>query len=292
MSFAYTLRESFSGFRRAMLSSLLSVATISISLILVGIFAAVTINASRLIDTLRSRLDMEAFLTEPATEDEVTGLQSRIAGLDGIEKVVFVSKDEAMKIFKQETGDDITKVLDFNPLPPSFKITLKEPYRTSARSLAIYDRITAIPGVDTVLYRRVLLEMIDQRAASVNKVMLALGIAVSLTAIFLVANTIRLAITAKRKLIRTMELVGATRGFIRRPFIVEGILQGFLGGLAASGLMLILFEYATKLVSEEFAPYFRMPPMFYASVLGTGMLLGLAGSLISVIRFVRPAAAE
>jgi cell division transport system permease protein len=274
-----------------MVSSLLSVATITISLILVGIFAAVTINASRLIDTLRSRLDMEAFLTEPVTEDEVTGLQSRITDLEGIEKVVFISKDEAMKVFKQETGDDITKVLDFNPLPPSFKIMLKEPYRTSARTHAIYERITAIQGVDTVVYRRVLLELIDQRSASVNKVMLGLGIAVSLTAIFLVANTIRLAITAKRRLIRTMELVGATRGFIRRPFIIEGVLQGFFGGLAASGIMFLLFEYAAKLVSEEFAPYLRMPPLFYVSVLGTGMLLGLAGSLISVVRFVRPAAA-
>jgi cell division transport system permease protein len=291
MSFSYTLRESVSGFRRAMVSSLLSVATITISLILVGIFAAVTINASRLIDTLRSRLDMEAFLTEPVTEDEVTGLQSRITDLEGIEKVVFISKDEAMKVFKQETGDDITKVLDFNPLPPSFKIMLKEPYRTSAKTHAIYERITAIQGVDTVVYRRVLLELIDQRSASVNKVMLGLGIAVSLTAIFLVANTIRLAITAKRRLIRTMELVGATRGFIRRPFIIEGVLQGFFGGLAASGIMFLLFEYAAKLVSEEFAPYLRMPPLFYVSVLGTGMLLGLAGSLISVVRFVRPAAA-
>ena len=143
-----------------------------------------------------------------------------------------------------------------------------------------------------MLYRRVLLELIDQRAASVNKVMLGLGIAVSLTAIFLVANTIRLAITAKRKLIRTMELVGATRGFIRRPFIIEGVMQGLFGGVAASALMLLLFEYATRLVSEEFAPYLRMPPLFYGSVVGTGMLLGLAGSLISVLRFVRPAAAE
>ena len=292
MSFAYTIRESFSGFRRAKLSSLLSVATISVSLILVGIFAAVTINASRLIDSLRSRLDMEAFLTEPVTDEDVAGLQSRIGSLEGIEKVDFVSKDDALKNFKKETGDDITKVLDFNPLPPSFKITLREPYRTSAKTLAIYDKIAAIPGVDTVLYRRVLLELIDQRAASINKVMLGLGIAVSLTAIFLVANTIRLAITAKRKLIRTMELVGATRGFIRRPFIIEGVMQGLIGGLGASALMLLLFEYATRLVSEEFAPYLRMPPLFYGSVVGTGMLLGLAGSLISVLRFVRPAAAE
>lgn len=292
MSFAYTLRESVSGFQRAKLSSFLSVATIGVSLILVGIFAAVTINASRLIDSLRSRLDMEAFLTEPVSEDDVAAIQSRITALEGVEKAVFVSKDDAMKTFKQDTGDDITKVLDFNPLPPSFKISLREPYRTSAKTLAICDRVAAIPGIDTVLYRRVLLELIDQRAASVDKIMLGLGIAVSLTAIFLTANTIRLAITAKRRVIRTMELVGATRGFIRRPFIIEGILQGIFGGLAASGLMLLLFEYATKFVSEEFAPYLRMPPLFYIAVVGTGMLLGLAGSLISVIRFVRPAAAE
>jgi len=292
MSFSYTMRESFSGFRRAMLSSLLSVVTIGISLILVGIFAAVTINAGRLIDTLRSRLDMEAFLTEPVTDDDVAGLQARIAGVDGVEKAVFISKDEAMKIFKQDTGDDITKVLDFNPLPPSFKITLREPFRTSAKTLAIYDRIAAIPGVDTVTYRRVLLELIDKRAASVNKVMLGLGIAVSLTAMFLVANTIRLAITGKRRLIRTMELVGATRGFIRRPFIIEGIIQGLIGGLGAAGLMLLLFEYATRFLSEEFAPYLHMPVLFYAAVVGTGMVLGWAGSMISVVRFVRPAAAE
>ena len=235
---------------------------------------------------------MEAFLTEPVTDDEVTGLQARIAGIDGVEKVVFVSKDEAMKIFRKDTGDDITKVLDFNPLPPSFKITLREPFRTSARSLASTNSIAAIPGVDTVTYRRVLLELIDKRAESVDRVMLGLGIAVSLTAMFLVANTIRLAIAAKRRLIRTMELVGATRGFIRRPFIIEGIIQGLIGGLGAAGLMLLLFEYATKLVSDEFAPYLRMPALFYAPSSRPGMVLGWAGSMISVVRFVRPAAAE
>ncbi|HUI10125.1 MAG TPA: permease-like cell division protein FtsX [Bacteroidota bacterium] len=292
MSFSYTVRESFSGFSRARLSSLLSVVTICISLILVGIFGAVTVNATRLITMLRGRLDMEAFLTEPVTDDDVAALQSRIATVDGVEQVSFVSKDDALKIFKQETGDDISKVLDFNPLPPSFKITLKEPYRTAAKTLVVYDRVSAIPGVDTVLYRRTLLELIDKRATSIDRVMLWLGIAVSLTAVFLTANTIRLAIAAKHRLIRTMELVGATRAFIRLPFMIEGALQGLLGGAAAAAVMLLLFEYASRLASEEFAPYLRMPPAFYASVVVTGIVLGLAGSTISVLRFVRPAAAQ
>ncbi|HTO95243.1 MAG TPA: permease-like cell division protein FtsX, partial [Bacteroidota bacterium] len=198
----------------------------------------------------------------------------------------------ALKIFRQETGDDISKVLDFNPLPPSFKITLREPYRTAAKTLTVYEKVSAIPGVDTVLYRRTLLELIDKRATSIDRVMLWLGIAVSLTAIFLTANTIRLAIAAKRRLIRTMELVGATRAFIRLPFLIEGALQGLFGGAAAAGLMVLLFEYASRLASEEFAPYLRMPTVFYVSVVAVGILLGLAGSTISVLRFVRPAAAQ
>jgi len=292
MSFAYTIRESFSGFARARLSSLLSVLTICVSLILVGIFGAVTVNASRLIDLLRSRLDMEAFLTEPVTDDDVAALEARITALEGVEQVTYVSKDDALRIFQEETGDDIGKVLDFNPLPPSFKITLREPYRTAARTLVVYDRVSAIPGIDTVLYRRTLLELIDKRATSIDRVMLWLGIAVSLTAVFLTANTIRLAIAGKRRLIRTMELVGATRAFIRLPFLIEGALQGLLGGAAAAGVMLLLFEYASRLASEEFTPYLRMPPLFYAAVVAMGIVLGLAGSTISVFRFVRPAAAQ
>lgn len=292
MSFSYTLRESISGFRRAKLSSVLSVATICISLLFLGIFACVSINAARLIQALRSRLEMEAFLVEPLTDQEADSLRLGIAAIEGVESVVFVSKDEAARVFKQEFGEDINKVLDFNPLPPSFKITMKELYRTSVRTQQIYNRLMAMPGIESVTYRKTLLELIDQRAASVNKVLLWLGIAVSLSAIFLVANTIRLAIAAKRRLIRTMELVGATHAFVRRPFLIEGVLQGLFGGLLAAASMVFLFENVAKFASAEVAPYLHMPLLFYAAVAMAGVVLGLAGSLISVVRFVPPEAAQ
>jgi cell division transport system permease protein len=292
MSFSYTVRESLSGFRRTKLSSTLSIATICISLLFLGVFAAITINASRLIQNLRSRLEMEAFLQEPIGEDEVASLLSRVTAIEGVEKVVFVSKDEAAKIFKQEFGEDINKVLDFNPLPPSFKITLQEPYRTSERTAAIYERLMALQGIESVVYRRTLLELIDQRAKSINKIMLGLGIAVSLSAIFLVGNTIRLSISAKKQLLRTMELVGATGGFVRRPFLIEGILQGFLGGIFAATILKIAFEQLAGFASTEFAPYLRMPMIFYLAVAAVGAILGLIGSTFSVLRFVRPSAAQ
>lgn len=292
MSISYTLRESFSGFRRAKLSSALSILTVCVSLLLLGIFVAITVNATRLVEALRARLEMEAFLQEPTTDDEISALIAAVSSIEGVEKVMYISKDEAALIFKQEFGEDINSVLDFNPLPPSFKLTLKPAYRNSVRTREIHDRLMGIQGIESVVYRKALLELIDQRAAGINKTMLALGILISLSAVFLVSNTIRLTIEAKRRIIRTMELVGATRGFIRRPFLLEGILQGILGGLLAAGIMAVAFEYASKLVATEYAPYFQMPALFYSGVCVTGMLLGLVGSLISVVRFVRPATAS
>jgi cell division transport system permease protein len=292
MSISYTLRESFSGFSRAKLSSVLSVITICISLLLLGLFVAVTVNAGRLVDALRARLEMEAFLVEPATDEEIASLIATVQGLEGVERVIYISKDEAALIFKQEFGEDINQVLDFNPLPPSFKIILREPYRNTARAKEVSAAIAGMKGIESVTYRRTLLELIDTRAAGINKAMLTLGIIVSLSAVFLVSNTIRLAIHARKNILRTMELVGATRGFIRFPFLLEGLIQGLLGGLAAAGLLWFLFAYAARLAPSEFAPYLSRPPALYAGVVGAGIFLGFAGSLISVLRFVRPSAAH
>jgi cell division transport system permease protein len=292
MSISYTLRESFSGFRRAKISSLLSIITVCISLLLLGSFVAITVNAGRLVDALRARLEMEAFLVEPVTGGEIDSLVTAVSSLRGVEKVAFISKDDAVRIFKQEFGEDITTVLDFNPLPPSLKITLTPQYRTSTGTQEVYDRLVAMHGIESVVYRKALLELIDKRAAGLNKVMLTLGLVISLSAIFLVSNTIRLAIRAKQSLIQTMELVGATRGFIRLPFLLEGLVQGFCGGLLAAGILAGLLEYGARIVSAEFAPYLRMAPAFYGSLVCAGILLGFAGSIISVVRFVRPVAAH
>lgn len=289
MSFSYTLRESFSGFKRTKLSSTISIVTICISLLLLGAFAFVTIQASRFIASIRNKVEIEVFLQEPITAEDVSDLARTITGFEGVEQAIFVSKEEAAQIFKQEFGDDIYRVLDFNPLPPSFKITLQPQFRTAGAVAQLHDRLKGLKGVESVLYRRALLELIDQRTATVNRITLGLGIVISLSAVLLVSNTIRLAIYAKRKLIQTMELVGATRSFIRMPFLVEGILQGLVGGLAAAGLLFLVLEHALAWLAPEFASVITMEGAFYGLVAAGGVVLGLIGSGISVIRFIRPA---
>ncbi len=288
MSLSYTLRESFSGFRRTKLSSIISILTICISLVLLGLFTIVTLHASRFIEGLRNKIELEAFLQEPISDDSIAELQQAVSGLEGVRTVTLVTKEEAAQLFKKEFGEEITAVLDFNPLPPSFKISLKEGYKTLGRVEALVAKLRSLKGVDSVVYRKTLLELIDQRTQSVHNIMLALGVVISLSAIFLVSNTIRLAIYAKRKIVRTMELVGATSLFIRLPFLLEGLLQGFVGGLLASGLFYLLLEQGMRWISAEFSAYVHMDPLFYVLVVVGGMALGFLGSVISVVRFIRP----
>jgi len=289
MSLAYTLRESVSGFTRTKLSSTISIITICISLLLLGVFAVITIHASRFIDMIRDKVEIEAFLREPSTGAGISDLARSIVEVEGVEKAVFVSKEEAAEIFRREFGEDINAVLDFNPLPPSFRITLLPDYRTAERARSLRDTLLTFPGVESVVYRKALLELIDRRTALVNQVTLGLGILIMLSAVLLVSNTIRLAIYAKRKLIRTMELVGATRMFIRLPFLVEGMLQGLVGGIVAAGLLYLVIEHGLVLLATEVREYIWMDPAFYLLVASAGVVLGLLGSAISVARFIRPA---
>jgi cell division transport system permease protein len=291
MSLSYTLRESVSGFTRTKLSSAVSILTICISLLLLGVFGILSINASRFIDALRDKVELEAFLEEPLSDEEISTLQAAVASIDGVEEVRFVSKDEAARIFKEEFGEDITTVLDFNPLPPSFKIRLDPESRTAAEAQRINDRLLTITGISEVVYRKGLIELIDRRTEAVNSLTLGLGILVSLSAIVLVSNTIRLAIHAKRRIIETMSLVGATSTFIRLPFLLEGIIQGFLGGLLAAGILYLAFDRAIPFLSPELGAFLGIEPIFYAAVAVAGTALGLFGSAISVTRFIRPSGA-
>ena len=286
MSLSYTITESVSGFSRTRLSTIITIVTISISLLFLGMFTIASIHTSRFIELLRSKVELEAFLEEGLSGRETAALRRIVSEMDGVETVQIVSKEDAAVIFEKEFGENIQDILEYNPLPASLRISLAEGHKTSARAREIAAALESMKGIDGVRYRKELLELIDTRAASINNLTLGLGIIISLSAIFLVSNTIRLTIFAKRHVIRTMELVGATRGFIRLPFLLEGIIQGILGGVVASGLLYSLVEYAMRLVSVEFAGVVHRDPYFYLAILATGAFLGLIGGLISVARFI------
>jgi cell division transport system permease protein len=286
MQLRYLVKEGFSGFQRAKLSMVSAIITICISLLLLSSFAILLINANNVVESLREKVEMEAFLQDDLSSEATVAVRNRIASLRGVRDTRYVSKEEAAAIFKDQFGEDIYSVLNFNPLPPSVKISLKSGFRTLKAATAVYDSVRAITGVEDVIYRKDLLEMLDKRAVALLWLMFGIGAFVTISSVFLVANTIRLAIYSKRTIIRTMKLIGATRGFIRTPFIVEGLVQGFIGGCASAGVVFVIFEYLGRWVSIQLSDFVHVDPYYYGIIVGTGCVLGVVGSVISIRRFI------
>ncbi|HLF20618.1 MAG TPA: permease-like cell division protein FtsX [Bacteroidota bacterium] len=286
MQIRYVLQEGFSGFQRAKLSMFAAVLTICISLLLLSFFSILFINANQVVESLREKVEMEAFLSDPLTKGEAEAVKEQVASIEGVREVRFISKEEAAEIFKAEFGEDIYRVLDFNPLPASLKIYLKDGYKTARGAASVYSAVKAMKEVDEVIYRKTLLEMLDQRAVTLLWFSLGVGVFITISSIFLVANTIRLAIYAKRKIIQTMKLIGATRGFIRTPFLLEGLIQGVVGGVVAAGIVFLVFNYLERWVSVQLSDFVRVQTFYYGVIVGIGCILGLLGSMLSIRRFI------
>lgn len=229
---------------------------------------------------------MEVFLSTEVDSLQISKIEEQILDLPGVIAAKFVSKDDAARIFKKEFGEDINAVLDFNPLPASYKLQLSSEYKNSDSAKIVHATLSQIDGIDDVVYRKTLLEILDRRVKIFIGASAAIGVTLLIAAIFLVSNTIRLTIYAKRKMITTMKLVGATRGFIRMPFLIEGMLHGLVGGALSAGLIWSIIYLARTFVSAELSEFFAVKIYYYVTMIAFGVFLGLLGSGWSVKRFI------
>ncbi|MBI3195448.1 MAG: ABC transporter permease [Ignavibacteriae bacterium] len=286
MSFQYIIKEGVAGFRRQKLAAIGSILTITISLLLLGMFYLVSLQATKAVERIRQQVDVEVFLDESLKKNKIVDVQAQIQAVEGIASAEYFSKEDAAEFFKREFGDDIGNVLDFNPFPPSFKITLKDAYRTAGQVEVMQKQLKAIKGVDDVVYRKDMLEFFDSRTKGLNSVALGLGIFLALSAVILVSNSIRLTIVARKNAIHVMKLVGATRWFIRAPFLIEGILIGLFGGLVAAGLLFYFITSTKEILPLELTSIVQASIQFYVMIVAAGSGLGWLGSLFSARKYI------
>ncbi len=289
MSVSYTLKESFAGFRRNRSASLITVFTVSISLLLLGVFVIITMNFATFVDQIRSRVDLEVFLSSEMSESQQEGMTRILSNIPGVEEVSFISKEDAAKIFKQDFGESFDDILDDNPLPQSYRLSIQEGYNNADSVQIIAARVEKLQMVESVHYRKQLLQLIDRRARAFGYAAGFIGMILALSAIILVANTIRLTIYAKRHIIRTMKLVGATSMLIRLPFLIEGAFHGIIGGVIASLLIDIVFTFFIQPLSEDLLVNIGVSFGFYIGLIIAGGVLGFIGSVISIGRFLKEA---
>jgi len=287
MSFSFAVKETLSGFRRAKLSTFLSIVKIAIALTLLGAFTVITRNGIELVANIRNKIELEVFLNDRARPAEIEEIQKTIQGIEGVESVRYISKEEAAKIFKEEFGEDINRMLASNPLPASFKISLLKDYRTADKASRIEQEIQHLQMVDEVIYRKNLLEFIDRWVRMLSLLALGFGALIVLSAVFLVSNTLRLSLHSKQELIQTMRDLGATSAAIRMLILLEGTLVGLVGGLSAAATLYLLLEVALSQLASELIGLLSTNLYDYGALVLVGAVLGLLSSGFSIRRFVK-----
>jgi cell division transport system permease protein len=281
--FLYSIIEALKGLRRAKFSTFVSISTIFLSLVLIGIFIIFILNVQRVINEVQSRMELEVYIDNSYSMIQVEVLRQRILQVNGIDSVRYVSKEEALEIINQQLNQDVFEILDENPLPSSFQVKLKPSFRSAANAQQISGQITQLEGVDEVFYRQDLLIVLEKYIRIFLVVILGIGLLLGSGAIFLVSNTIKLIIFSRSNIIEIMKLVGATRRFIRRPFVFEGIIQGLIGGSLAA----IFFYLILKLVKLEIPGLILIDQRSFPALIILGIIFGLIGSLFALRKFLK-----
>ena len=283
------LREALLSFRRAPALSFLSVTAIAFSLFTVGLFGLVALNLREALRGVEERVEVVAFLLRGTSPETITLASQDIAAFPEVADVVFVSEDQALAQARRELVEfrDAYRDLQVNPLPPSLEIRMKEGFRDATHVAAVAERVKGFAFVEDVRYGRDWIERLDQLRDLSGLVGLLIGGAFALVALVIIGVTIRLTIMQRAREIAIMRVVGATNGFIRGPFLLEGMLKGLLGGVLALALSFFAFQLFRGSGSGPLAglAFFTTPQMVLLLVFG--VLLGLVGSAVSVGRHLQ-----
>ncbi len=278
------LREAMLAFRRAPLLSALSVTTIGFSLFVFGLFGLVAVNIRAAIGTVAERVEVVAYLRRGTPTEAIQLAISDVEAFPEVQSVEDVSETEALARARRELPEfqDIFQDLEVNPLPASLDVRLKPLYRDAASAAAVADRLRSFQIVEDVRFGNDWVERLDRLRNIAAAVGIVVGAAFALVAIIIIGNTIRMAVLHRSREIAIMRLVGATDGFIRRPFLLEHLIKGLLGGFLALALC-----YGVYWLVGPFHPTVFFTPAQAAIGVAAGGLIGLFGSSASVGRHLR-----
>jgi cell division transport system permease protein len=276
------LREAFATFRRAPLLSLLGVLTIAFSLFAFGLFGLVAVNIRDALRAVEERVEIRAFVVDGTPQAATASAMVDVKAFPEVAQVTYVSPADALARARAELGE-FSDVFEEGVLPASIDIRLKPGFRDPSTVQAVAKRMQSYDFVDDVRYGADWIVKLYRLRNIATLVGVGLGLAFAIVAIIIIGSTIRMIVLARAREISIMRLVGATNGFIRLPFLLEGFLQGVLGGLVALGLIWLA---NTTISRAFFKTTFFDPQLAIAGVL-CGALIGLLGSGFAVGRHLR-----
>jgi cell division transport system permease protein len=263
------------------------VVSVSLVLFLLGALGLLLINAKELSDYFRESLSFSIMLDDDAKEADMRMLQKDLDAKPFVKSTEYISKSAAAAKMQEELGEDFIAFLGDNPLPPSIDVYLYAGY-TGADSVAVIEKyIMGYPFVQEIYYQESLLFLINENVRKISLFLLIISSFLFLIAVTIINNTIRLSVYSKRFIIRTMQLIGATRTFIRKPFMVQSAFHGLISALLAMCLLMGLLY----LIEKEFFLLFTSKSVNLLAILGavlivSGVLINTVSTFFSVNRFL------
>ena len=282
-------REALLSFRRTRMLSALSVTTIAFALFVSGLFGLVAINMHAAIARVEERVEVIAFLQRSTSSQTLTVATQDIAAFPEVLDVRYISEEAALERARTELVEfeDAYKDLQINPLPASLEIRLKPGFRDSRSASAVAERVRGFLFVEDVRFGQDWVQRLDTLRKLAALVGLSIGLAFALVSVVIIGVTIRITVLQRAREIQIMRLVGATDWFIRGPFLLEGAIKGFLGGVTAVILCALVFgAFRSQSIALGTGLLF-FGPLQAALLLIFGILLGFGGSLFSVGRHLR-----
>jgi len=281
----FLVSEAFTTLGRHKAVTFLSIVIMSLTLLVLAVFLLATDNVLTFLDRARREMTVFVYVKDDVPVRIVQDHYNRLLRMDEVETVMFISKEQAMAEFREELGEErsMLEVLETNPLPASFRVTLKKPYREKAAIERFAASVRDATIVEEVSYGKEFIEQFSAVSRGFLYVDLGLGLIVILSSVFIISNTVRLTIMSRQKSIEVLKLVGATNRFITTPFVVEGAFQAGVASVVSLGLLFGIF-----LLMKGILPDLSfLEPGKIALYVVACILLGSIGSFASLRRHLR-----
>ena len=236
--------------RKLVGSSITTVVSLSLVLFMLGLLGIIILNTGKLSDNLKENIGIQIILNESSKEVDIQHLTKMLDVSSYVKSTEFITKEDAAKRLQGDLGEDFVDFLGYNPLLPSINVHLKAAYANTDSLNVIEKELMSSKLVKELVYQKSLVSMINENVKKISLVILVFSGLLMIIALALINNTIRLSIYSKRFIIKTMQLVGATQSFVRRPFVLKGIKHGIYGATIAILMLMSVLYFAQKQLPE------------------------------------------
>ena len=276
----YIIQEALKGFFKNKSMNLITVGIITISIFIFGLFIAGTANLLNVIRLAEDRIEMIVYLNDSLDSNGIKLLNEQISTILGVQNTEFVSKEQALENFKKDMSENspLLSAFESNPLPASIKVTVSMAYKTPDYLRDISEKIKLFGGVEDIDYGSEWIDDLDRLIKILFFIDIILGIIITLSSVFVVFNTIRLTVYARKEQIDIMDLVGATETYIELPYIIEGVVHGLFGSAISTLILYSLFSFIQTRIPNVI--FLNSSLVFFLILFG--MILGFTGSFMSV----------